>query len=83
MKQKDIALIVVIAIVSGVISFIVSGKIFVTPENRAQEVEVVDVIGVEFQQPDKRYFNTQSIDPAESVQLSENDNQTPFNGTGQ
>jgi hypothetical protein len=82
MKQKDIAMIIVVAFVSGVLSFFLSGKIFVTPENRQQEVEVVDKLSSNFELPDSRFFNAESINPTVDVQL-DNTNQTPFNGPSQ
>ena len=83
MKQKDIALILVIAVVSGVISFLVSGKIFVTPQNRSQKVEVVDKLSTDFQPPSNKYFNDQSVDPSQTVEVGENNNQSPFDGGAQ
>lgn len=83
MKQKDIALILVIAIVSGFVSFFASGKIFVTPENRQQQVEKVDAISSEFTLPSSKYFNNQSVNPAQTIEVGENNNQNPFNNTGQ
>jgi hypothetical protein len=83
MKQKDIALIVVIAFISAIISFFVSNKIFVTPSTRQQQVEVVDNINADFQSPDKKYFNSTSIDPTQSSQIGTDNNQNPFNGAGQ
>lgn len=84
MKQKDIALIIVIAAVSGIASFFISGKLFVTPSNRQQKVEVVDTINTTFEQPNSKYFNTQSNNPAETIQLGSGNNANPFNGnTGQ
>jgi hypothetical protein len=83
MKQKDVALIIVIAAVSAVVSFIVSDKIFVTPTNRQQEVQVVDKISPSFQTLDKNYFNTNSIDPTQPSQVGTDNNQNPFNGSGQ
>lgn len=80
MKQKDWLLIVAIAIVSGVFSFIISGRIFVTPDNRQQAVEVVDAITPDFQAPDSKYFNAQSINPAQTIELGTGGNQNPFNG---
>ena len=80
MKQKDLALIIVIAVVSAVISFIVSNKIFVTPSNRQQKVEVVDAISPSFQTPDPRYFNSNSINPTQSTQIGAGNNQDPFSG---
>lgn len=81
MKQKDVALIIVISIISVVASFIISNKIFVTPTNRQQKVEVVDVIDSSFQTPSTKYFNAQSFDPTQLVQIQNNNNQNPFNGT--
>lgn len=82
MKQKDIALIIVIAFVSAVISFFVSSRLFVTPSNRAQQVEVVDPITASFSTPDKKYFNSNSIDPAPSPSIGDGSNQNPFKGGG-
>jgi hypothetical protein len=83
MKQKDIATIIIIAAISAVVSFIISGKIFVTPANRQQKVEVVDVIDSNFQTPSDKYFNKDSIDPAQLVQIGSNNNQNPFNSKSQ
>lgn len=80
MKQKDYALILVIVVISGVASFFISGKIFVTPANRQQKVQTVDIIVSDFQKPSEKYFNKDSIDPARLVQIGDNDNQNPFNG---
>jgi hypothetical protein len=83
MKQKDVALIIIIAFVSAVISFFVSNKIFVAPSNRQQGVQVVDKISPSFQQPDQKYFNSGSIDPTQTPSINTNNNQTPFNGNSQ
>ena len=81
MKQKDITLIVIIAFLSAIVSFMLSGKIFVTPANRQQPVEVVDKISTQFKLPDSRYFNTNSINPTVNSQLGTDTNQNPFNST--
>lgn len=81
MKQKDVTLIIIIAFLSAIVSFILSGKLFVTPANRQQPVEVVDVISTQFKLPDSRYFNSNSINPTVNSQLGTDTNQTPFNST--
>ena len=81
MKQKDVALIIVIAFISAIASLLISGKIFVTPANRQQKVEVVDVIDSNFQTPSPKYFNPKSIDPTQLVQIGDNNNQNPLNGS--
>ena len=83
MKQKDLSVIIVVAFLSAIISFVLSGKIFVTPENRQQAVEVVDPVTADFQLPDSRYFNSNSINPTLDSQLGTDTNQNPFNGTSQ
>jgi len=80
MKQKDVALIIIIAFVSAIVSFVVSNQLFVTPSNRQQQVEVVDAINSSFQTPDKKYFNNNSIDAAQNSPLGTDNNQDPFSG---
>lgn len=80
MKQKDIALIAILAIISAAVSIFISTKIFVTPKDRQQKVEVIDPISAEMNQVDKRYFNGDSINPTKNTQL-DGTNQTLFNAT--
>ena len=80
MKQKDLLVLAVVAIVSGVFSFVLSNMFFSTPQNRAQKVEVVDPISAEFQTPDKKYFNAESVDPSQPVEIGDRNNPNPFNG---
>lgn len=82
MKQKDVALILVIVFVSAVVSFFVSSTIFGSPANRQQQAEVVDPITADFPNPDSRYFNSNSIDPTQLIQIGNNNNTNPFSGSG-
>lgn len=80
MKQKDIMLIIVVAFISAVIS-ITASKILISPaKNRQQKVEVVEPISASFNQPDKKYFNDQSVDPTQLITIGNNTNPQPFNG---
>lgn len=81
MKQKDIALIIVLAAVSAVVSFLVSGWIFNKPANRQQKAEVVDVITSDFTLPSEKYFNNNSIDPTQLIQIGNSNNPNPFDGS--
>lgn len=78
MKQKDIALIAVIVIVSGVLSLLVSRFVFSKPAERQQKAEVVDVITADFPQASPKYFNKDSIDPTQLIQIGNNANPNPF-----
>lgn len=83
MKQKDLLILVVVAFVSAVFSLVLSNMFFATPENRSQQVEVIDAISSDFPKPSEKYFNSQSIDPAQPVQIGDNNNPNPFNGSSQ
>ncbi|HET8709301.1 MAG TPA: hypothetical protein VFL85_03390 [Candidatus Saccharimonadales bacterium] len=80
MKQKDIALIILIAGISGFASFFLSKVIFTTPQNRQQKAPVVDSIDTTFPQPSQKYFNTNSIDPTQLIHIGEHNNSDPFSG---
>lgn len=83
MKQKDLALIIMIAVISGAVSFAASHFIFATPKNRQQQVAVVDQITPDFATPDSKFFNNKSIDPAKLIEVGGNNNPNPFNkGSG-
>jgi hypothetical protein len=78
MKQKDIALIVVVGIVSAVIALVASNMLFGSPSQKNQKAEVVDKITADFTTPDQRYFNDKSVDPTQSITIGDNSNETPF-----
>jgi hypothetical protein len=79
MKQKDISVIIIVAGVSALFSFILSNALFGSPQNRQEKVETVDVITAEFTEPDKRYFNNESVNPTLLIEIKGNDNSKPFN----
>jgi hypothetical protein len=78
MKQKDIALILVIVIVSGMMSFFVARMLFTTDKDRQMKAEVVDPISMEFEQPSNKYFNANSLNPTLQIQIGNDVNVTPF-----
>lgn len=80
MKQQDIAIIIVVGVVGGVIAFFASGALFKAPQ---QQVEVVQAINSEFGSVDKRYFNEQSINPTPTVTVGDNNNTDPFRPQGE
>ena len=83
MKQKDVAFIILISAVSAVISFTASHFLFATPQNRQQKVAVVDKITTQFTTPNPQFFNSQSIDPTQLIEVQNSNNSNPFNGSGQ
>jgi hypothetical protein len=78
MKQKDIALIIVLAAVSAVVSFLLSDWLFAKPADRQQQVEKVDVITSDFEQPNARYFNAEAVNPTQNIKIGPGENPNPF-----
>jgi hypothetical protein len=72
MKQKDVALIIVMAFISAILSLVVSRFVFSAPQNRQQKAEVVDVIEPQFSTPPPKYFNANSVDPAQPISIGAN-----------
>jgi len=81
MKQKDVALIMIVVGVSSIVAFAFSAVVF-SAKTRVSSVEVADQITSTFQQPDTKYFNANSINPTQSITIGGSGNTTPFSGTG-
>lgn len=82
MKQKDVALIIIVVFISATVSLFISNMFFGS-STRKQQVAVVPTISSAFQPPDSRYFNSSSIDPTQLIQIGNTTNTNPFNGTRQ
>lgn len=82
MKKKDIATIVVVVIISGGLSLVLS-SIFFSPKKHVTKVEVVPKITSDFPEPNKKYFNDKSVNPTQLITIGNNANTKPFNGPKQ
>lgn len=82
MKQKDIALIIVVVFFSAVTSILLS-NLFFGPTSKDQKAEVVQPITSDFKQPDERFFNKDAFDPTQTITIEQNSNPDPFRGNGQ
>jgi hypothetical protein len=78
MKQKDIALIVLVVFFSAVISFFVSRLVFTSSSQRSLTAEVVQPIDPTFNQPDEAFFNEKSINPTQLIKIGDSNNDQPF-----
>lgn len=81
MKQKDIALILVIVFFSGIASFFLANK-FISPPEHKQKAAKVEAITDEFKQPDPKYFNDKSINPTKTITIGDGSNVLPIKPTG-
>ena len=80
MKQKDWMLIIVIAFFSAVSAFLLSRYVINKPVDQQQKVEVVGAIKSEFVDPDKKYFNENSINPTKIITIGQDQDATPTIG---
>lgn len=83
MKQKDIALVLVVCFVSAVIAFFLSNWLFGGEQSREQKAETIDVITSEFRQPPEKYFNANSINPTKLIEIGGDPNPNPFGNGSQ
>ena len=83
MKQKDWALVLVMAFIGAIVSLFVSRLLFASPKNTKQTAEVVDPISANFPSPPSKYFNQSAINPTQPVQIGNATNPNPFNGKPQ
>lgn len=78
MKQKDVALILIIAGISTVIAIVLASVLISPPKNRQTKVQVVDKVTNDFPPIDERYINTSSSNPTRTVRIGGNNNPEPF-----
>ena len=68
MKSKDFLSIGVIGIISVILSLVISSKVFVTPTDRHQKVEIVPNISTNFNTTYvKNYIDSNSVDPTVTI----------------
>ncbi len=78
MKQNDVAAIVLIVAVTGVIAFFVANAVIGQPKNNPVQVEQVTTISPNFSIPDSRVFNDQAIDPTVTINGNGQATDQPF-----
>lgn len=81
MKQKDIAMIVLVVGVAGIASFFISQRFFTGGDNRKLEVEIVQPISDQFDPANERYgkfFNDEAINPTKLIRIGDTNNPKPF-----
>ena len=82
MKRKEITVLVVVAVISGVVALVVSGFIFTGP-NKRTKVPEAEAVSSTF--PDikndpayQSFFNNRALDPTQPIQIGNSKNTTPF-----
>jgi ABC-type phosphate/phosphonate transport system permease subunit len=67
-KQNDIILIIVAIFIGGVSSFFIANT-FIGGASLQQQAEVVEKISSQFLQPSEKYFNDNSYNPTQKIQI--------------
>ena len=78
MKQSEIALVILIIVLSLVTSYFVGNTLFQPPEGRSAEVEIVKPIQSIIPEPDSTIFNADAINPTPRINISESNSNQPF-----
>lgn len=79
MKQKDLSILLVSILVGVTLSYIVAKVVINKSSNLDQQTVTVPVITTEFQAPSSKYFNSNSIDPTQIINIAPSNNQNLFN----
>lgn len=78
MKQKDILVIVSIAIFSTIVSIVISTTFISNDKNRSATVEVIPKITSDLERPQKEYFNSNSVNPTRTIEIGGEASPKPF-----
>lgn len=78
MKKNDIALIILIASISMVVTYFIAKAIIGTPKSKQVSAEVVEPIKPDLVQPSNKIFNRDAINPTVVIQIGNPSNQQPF-----
>jgi hypothetical protein len=77
-KQKDLIIIVAVAVVVGIFSFVLSNFLFSGKKAYNLTAPTVNPISANFQLPDSTYFNSNSLDPTQDITIGGTTNTAPF-----
>lgn len=80
MKKNDIALLILIASISLVLSFLLVKALFGEPQAAQTTVEKVEAISATLDKPPESIFNEDAINPTVVIQIGDPSNQQPFGG---
>lgn len=72
MKRKDILIIIAVAVVSAIFSYVISNAVFGgTDSSKLLSAPEVQPISADFPQPDPRYFNKESLNPTRDITIGD------------
>ena len=78
MKQKDIAVIIVVGFFSLIVSILLSNMLFNTDKDKKLETAIVTPITTDFDDEKKPYFGDDATNTTQTIKINENSNEQPF-----
>lgn len=78
MKQQNLAIFGAVAFMSIVFALLITTSLFAPEKSQRMEAESVDPISSNFPSLNKKYFNANSINPVQTIQIGDNPNENPF-----
>lgn len=79
MKQKDIVIIIAVAGIAAILSFVLANFLFGGKKSANLTSPKVDAINANFTLPSTQYFNKNALDPTVNITIGGSTNNTPFN----
>ena len=78
MKKTDIALLIVVVSLSGLITYFLASSLLGSPKQLTDSVTVVEAVTSDVDDPSESIFNKDAINPAVQIKIGESSNQQPF-----
>jgi hypothetical protein len=78
MKKNDVAALVIIVAIAGVMSYFIANAVIGKPKNNPVQVESVTPIAPNFPAPDPRVFNDKAVDPTVEINGDGQSSNQPF-----
>lgn len=78
MKKNDLGIMIAVAVFAVIFSLVLSTLLFTPKSTKGLKAQKIDKIQSAFQKPDKRYFNGESINPTQLIQIGDSPNAQPF-----
>lgn len=85
MRQKDIAAVAIVVIITGTFSMLIANALFGSPSKRSEKVPIVEPISAEFPRPGadnpefQAFFNKNALNPTQLIKIGDSSNTKPFN----
>ena len=78
MKKNDIAVILAVAVFAAIFSLVLSNFLFTPKSTKQLKAQKIDSISADFAQPDKRFFNEESVNPTQLIKIGDSSSTQPF-----